>query len=194
MLHCSLIGCIQEQNEQDDYEKPIRETQWSGQSNAEENRISSKSFADILSRPALAAGDLGSLLVFASIGRSNHGEALDLGSVLYTALPFIIGWVALSPFLGAYTRQATASQGEVAAGLLPAWIVGISTGLALRGFLKGDIPPTPFILVSFAATFTLLFLWRCLFIAAFGETSDGEYKKAGFLEVFKMVGTLIKRW
>ena len=105
-----------------------------------------------------------------------------------------MGWLAFSPFLGAYTREATASQGKIAIGLIPAWLVGISTGLAIRGALKGDIPPTPFIVVSFTATFVILFLWRSLYIAAFGETGDGEYKKAGFLEVFKMVGTLIKRW
>jgi hypothetical protein len=160
----------------------------------EESKGSDGALSDLLSRPALAAGDILALVLFASIGRSNHAESVDLFSSIGTALPFLVGWLTLSPFAGAYTREATASQGKAAIGILPGWAVGISAGLVIRGALKGDVPPVPFIAVSFAATFTLLLLWRLAYIAAFGETSDGEYKKAGFLEVFKMVGTLVRRW
>jgi hypothetical protein len=40
----------------------------------------------------------------------------------------------------------------------------------------------------------LLTLWRVLFVSAVGETSDEEYRKAGSFEIFKMIGTLIRRW
>ena len=74
------------------------------------------------------------------------------------------------------------------------WIASITTALSIRGLIKGSIPPVPFIIVSLIATYVLLSLWRCLYVAAFGGTSDEEYKKSGFLEIFKMVGSLIKRW
>jgi hypothetical protein len=64
----------------------------------------------------------------------------------------------------------------------------------MRGISKGVVPPTPFILVSLVATFTLLFLGRALYVLSFGNTSDDEYRSAGFFEVFKMVGSLVKRW
>ena len=66
--------------------------------------------------------------------------------------------------------------------------------LSIRGLLKGAIPPTPFIIVSLISTYVLLCLWRFSYVVLVGETSDKEYKTAGFLEVFKMVGTLMKRW
>ena len=39
----------------------------------------------------LVSGDLAALLLFAAIGRANHGESLDAVSVLKTAAPFLIG-------------------------------------------------------------------------------------------------------
>ena len=39
----------------------------------------------------LASGDAAALLLFASIGRSNHGEGLAPAAVLATAAPFLLG-------------------------------------------------------------------------------------------------------
>ena len=39
----------------------------------------------------LLGGDTAALLAFAAIGRSNHGESLDLGSILSVAWPFLAG-------------------------------------------------------------------------------------------------------
>ena len=50
----------------------------------------------------LAGGDAAALLLFAAIGRANHGESLDPGSVLSVAWPFLAGAQAQTaplPFL-----------------------------------------------------------------------------------------------
>ena len=39
----------------------------------------------------LLGGDTAALLAFAAIGRSNHGESLDVGSILSVAWPFLAG-------------------------------------------------------------------------------------------------------
>ena len=39
----------------------------------------------------LVGGDALALLVFAAIGRRNHGENLDIGSILSVAWPFLAG-------------------------------------------------------------------------------------------------------
>lgn len=39
----------------------------------------------------LVGGDLAALLIFIAIGRNNHGESLDIVSVVQTAAPFLIG-------------------------------------------------------------------------------------------------------
>jgi len=186
---------IDGEQDEEEIDKAIRDTNWSGQSNVEETTNSRNNYADLLSRKGLAIGDAAALVAFAAIGRGNHAEDMGLFADLLTAAPFLFSWFAVSPFLGSYSRSATASVSDIAPGLLAGWAVSVPLGLGIRGVLKGlVVPPTPFILVTLVATFTLLFSWRFLFVKAFGSTSDDEYKSAGFFEVFKMVGTLIKRW
>lgn len=182
------------EQDDDEIDRAIRDTDWSGQSNVEETRVSQRNFGDLSSRPGLVFGDTLALFAFATIGRNSHNEGVDVLGIISTAAPFVLSWLAMSPFLGAYTRKATASQTQLASGLLLSWAVSMPVALAVRGALKGAVPPVPFIGVSMVATFALLYLWRTLYIKAFGNTSDDEYKSAGFMEVFKMVGTLIKRW
>jgi hypothetical protein len=178
----------------DVYDKEVVDTQWTGQSGLEISFLSEKNFSDMTKRWGLLVGDIIALLAFATIGRGNHGEGLDILGIFGTATPFIISWITISPFLGAYTRDTTSSKGSVFSGIIPAWAVSIPFALGLRGFIKGSIPPTPFIIVSLISTYVLLCIWRYLYVVLIGETSDKEYKTAGFLEVFKMIGTLMKRW
>ncbi len=46
----------------------------------------------------LVGGDLAFLLLFIAIGRSNHGESLDIVSLLKTAAPFLLGAFLVAPF------------------------------------------------------------------------------------------------
>lgn len=39
----------------------------------------------------LVAGDATALLLFASVGRMNHGETFDVAGLLWTAAPFLAG-------------------------------------------------------------------------------------------------------
>lgn len=54
----------------------------------------------------LVAGDVAAILVFAAIGRGNHGEGVFVGDVFATALPFLIGWFAVSPVAGTFGEEA----------------------------------------------------------------------------------------
>jgi hypothetical protein len=192
-----MTSCISELNPLLPYpqiERAIRETNWSGQSDAEETRISRNNIGDLTSRPGLVFCDCLALVVFAAIGRSSHAEGDGLLQDLVTASPFLVSWLGISPFLGAYSRTATKDVKSIAWGIAPAWAAALPLALIVRGISKGVVPPTPFILVSLTATFALLLLGRALYILTFGNTSDDEYRTAGFFEVFKMVGTLVKRW
>lgn len=181
-------------SDDDIMEKSVGDTNWSGQSTADSVVASENNWSDLSSRLGLALGDFFALLLFAAIGRSNHEEGLNIIEILGTAGPFLLSYFIISPFLGAFNRNATASMGQVPVSLLPGWGVAMIGALSLRGFLKGAVPPTPFIIVSLVATFVLLATWRCLYIGLFGSTSDDEYRKSGAFEIFRMVGTLVKRW
>lgn len=181
-------------DEQDEIFKDAKDTNWSGQSVAEKNILTSNNWNDLITRWPLVIGDVLALYTFAAIGRSNHAEDGGVLDILKTATPFLISWLAISPFLGAYSTSATSSKNSVFSSLVPAWAVSVPAGLFIRGIIKGAIPPTPFIIVSMIATFILISLWRSLYVALFGETSTGETRKAGVFEVFNMISSLLKRW
>jgi hypothetical protein len=181
-------------SDDDEQEKSIEDTQWSGQSDLDIQKETFNNYEDIKNRPVLAVGDVLALLAFSFVGRGNHDEGLDIFGITSTAAPFVLSWLAITPFLGAYSSESTASKGGVPGKLLPGWIVAVPLALALRGALKGYIPPTAFIIVSMVSTLGFISAWRVLYILTFGETGNAEYRNGGFLEVFKMVGTLVKRW
>jgi len=156
--------------------------------------VSENNLNDLSSRLGLALGDFAALVTFAAIGRNNHDEGVNLVDVLNTAAPFLFSWFALSPFLGAYNRKSTSSVKSVFTGIIPGWLASITLALSIRGLIRASIPPTPFIIVSAVATFVLLTAWRILYVVLFGETSDEEYRKSGVFEIFKMIGSLVKRW
>ena len=125
---------------------------------------------------------------------SNHDEGLNLFEILSTAGPFLFGWFAVGPFLGTYNRKATSTVSSVFIDIIPGWALSLAAALSIRGVVKEAVPPVPFIIVSCIATYLLLTLWRSLYVFLAGGTSDEEYRKSGVFEVFKMVGSLVKRW
>jgi len=120
-----------------------------------------------LDRPLLAIVDTISLIIFAAIGKSSHSAdgSLDLLAVLITAFPFITAWMVTSPLTGVYspddreTNVMISTASKVAKG----WVLAIPLGIALRGVIKGYVPPTPFIIVTLLSTLVILAGVRILF-------------------------------
>eukprot|EP01039_Chlorochromonas_danica_P008717 gene8717-9605_t len=179
--------------EEEPYEKPIRDTLWSGSSELEEVAVSKYNPLDVTHRPLLAFGDIVMFLIFALVGRANHHESLGVVDIASTAAPFIGSWLAISPFFGTYARSSTASLGKVFSGIFLGWLVSLPAALAARTFLTDHVPATPFIVVSMVTTLALLFGWRSLYIVLFGATAEEE-REAGLFEIFKMVSSMMRRW
>jgi hypothetical protein len=116
---------------------------------------------------ALVAGDAVSFLIFANTGRASHNETSGLGAigaVAGVALPFAIGWFAVSPFAGAFRRRATSSLRAMLTRTELAWLCAWPIGLALRALppsSAGIEMPFPLIVLAFNALF--LGLWRGAF-------------------------------
>lgn len=113
--------------------------------------------------PALALGDLISFLVIAALGRASHNMALPVLAVLQTAAPFLLGWLIVAPFLGAYRADLVARPGRMAARTLGVWAVACALGLVLRSWwLQRDIV-VAFALVTLATNAVSLVGWRTLY-------------------------------
>jgi len=126
-----------------------------------------------LDKPALAAVDFISLVIFAGVGKASHSAdgSLDIQAVLTTAFPFLLAWFATSPLTGVYGGK---NDGVLDAGKLAAkgWILAIPLGCVLRGLIKGYVPPLPFVIVTMIATLVLLGGSRMLYSVVEDKMSE----------------------
>lgn len=112
----------------------------------------------------LAIGDALVFLAFAAIGRGSHGEATGLAAVpqvIETALPFIVGWFLVAPWIGAYRRELAANPRKMAGRTLLAWVCSWPVTMAIWGiFVDHGIPPLSFGAVTLLFNAVLLLVWR----------------------------------
>jgi len=123
----------------------------------------------------LALGDAAAIVAFAVAGAFSHAEDPigNPGVVAAISAPFLLGWVAVAAVAGLYEREAVASVRTAAIRTVPAAVLGIGVGLALRAtpWFRGGVAWT-FVLVSVAVTGSLLVGWRLLAATTFGPATD----------------------
>lgn len=115
----------------------------------------------------LVVGDVLSFLLFAAVGRRTHAESSGIaaiGQIAETALPFVLGWFAVSPWLGAFRRQATQGPRRMVARTELAWLAAWPITLLLRWALSADHNvPVSFAVVILLANALFLGGWRAVF-------------------------------
>jgi FlaA1/EpsC-like NDP-sugar epimerase len=104
--------------------------------------------------------DIAVLLVFAAIGRQNHGESNPISAIISTALPFIIAW----SLVGWATNQIHPH---------PRWqwiwqsalanVLACALGLGLRALWLQRGIPLSFALVALAVTTLFLLIVRLVY-------------------------------
>ncbi|XP_043711981.1 uncharacterized protein LOC122660811 [Telopea speciosissima] len=146
----------------------------------------------------LAGGDVLALLLFAAIGRFNHGfPVLDI-ETLRTADPFIGGWFLSAYFLGGYGDDGRGMNGMSKAVIAAAksWALGIPLGLVIRAATSGHIPRASFALVTVGSTVVLLVGWRVLLFTILPSKSQENevYKRGNPFELFELLTSLVRRW
>jgi hypothetical protein len=132
-------------------------------------------YSGLAQRPLLAGLDFTAFMLFASIGKASHAPdgGMDPLAVAVTAFPFLVSWFAVTPLLGLYKSDATSiSSASISTldTLKPVvlrtalgWGVAVPLGIALRGLIKGYVPPTPFIVVTLISTLVLLGVERVVY-------------------------------
>ncbi|DBA92655.1 TPA: hypothetical protein ACH3X1_002868 [Trebouxia sp. C0004] len=145
----------------------------------------------------LVGGDTAALLLFAAIGRRNHGEGLQVLETFNTALPFLVGWAVAAGLTGAYSSTKDRSVSKAARTASKAWILAVPASLVLRSIQRGYMPDKSFVIVSFIATGVLLIGWRSALAAATEKSGQGQErqnKRGNPLEFLQLLASLTKRW
>ncbi|GEM82740.1 MAG: hypothetical protein KatS3mg074_451 [Meiothermus sp.] len=108
----------------------------------------------------LAWGDAVCIALFAIIGLQSHGEPVSLSGIVRNALPILLVWWLVAPFLRTYTRPTWQN-------LLYTWAIAVSTGVWLRFMVLQKSFDTGYLVfwtVALGATLVLLLAWRALAI------------------------------
>jgi len=114
----------------------------------------------------LVIGDIIVIVLFTAIGREQHGMLSSLDALLgtlKTAAPFILGWLLVTPWLGAYRPKAWASPMSAVKTLLIVFIPGIVAGALLRALFIGRFSPPIFYAVTAGFLVLMLLAWRLLY-------------------------------
>lgn len=115
----------------------------------------------------LILGDLFIFLIFAFLGKVEHGLYINFSSVFFTALPFILAWFVVGGLLGAFNYEAVKTMQSTVKMTALTWIFAGPLGLLLRGIILQGVPVFAFVLVTLILVFMLLLVWRICFTIFF---------------------------
>ncbi|GAB4816920.1 hypothetical protein N2152v2_003966 [Parachlorella kessleri] len=177
---------------------------WEGSGVVQLEELDQDEPSDLKKVALLVAGDAAALLLFAVIGRLNHGEAVTAGAVWETASPFVLGWFLTAPFTGAFGKDAQGwDAGKAAGTAAKSWAVALPVGHAIRALGRGYLPPTPFLLATLGSTLVLLVGWRTALAAATPEPPPmtphermlkSHKKMGGPFEFVRFIQSMTRRW
>lgn len=105
----------------------------------------------------LLAGDALTFLLFSALGRHQHQETNGPAEALIIAAPFIVGWLAVAPWLGAF-RSAVPRVFLQRTGL--AWLCAWPVCLLLRALVQRRAIPIGFDIVALIVNALFLLIWR----------------------------------
>ncbi len=115
----------------------------------------------------LAVGDVLALIAVLTVGTLNHLPAEFLiGNPLYLAevyAPFLIGWVAVAPLVGAYSAGAVETAKSSIPLVIRSWIPAAAVGFLLRAFVFTGGAAPAFVVVMLVTGGVALGVWRALY-------------------------------
>jgi hypothetical protein len=127
-------------------------------------------------RPALVAGDIAALALFAPLGLVSHDEGITAAALARNAGPVVVGWLAASMLLQTYAVAGGTARGRTVA----TWAVGVTAGVVVRGFLLGRSlgeSQVTFLLVTLSVTGVLLAAWRLLWVRLSRRPAGSEQRR-----------------
>ena len=112
----------------------------------------------------MALGELCVFTLFVIFGKAEHGVSIRQ-SFIGTALPFLICWFLISPWLGTYKMSTLYSLKQTICRIPLTWILCGFIAIIAR-FLLADKPLVMnFVIVSLAVQGLALIVWRVMFMA-----------------------------
>lgn len=110
--------------------------------------------------PSLLIGDIVVLILFTVHGMAEHQTIRGFGSILVTAFPTLITWLAIGMWFGLFWERSVSTWGVALTRTLLAWVLTVPVSLQLRVLLLQRGAQLIFALVFFTFGTVYLLLWR----------------------------------
>ena len=110
--------------------------------------------------PTAVCGDAAVFVLFAFIGRSQHGESSGPWDTLMVAVPFFAAWFLVAAFRGMYRPAITKSVTETARLVGLNWLLAWPLSLLFRAAFQHRGIPASFDIVVLIVNAALLVSWR----------------------------------
>jgi hypothetical protein len=111
----------------------------------------------------LLIGDLLIVLLFSAIGRVSHHMTPDPLSILNTAFPFAVAWLAAGALTGVFKPGSAESVGRASKITLLTLVIAAPLGVLLRSLLLGRMMAPSFWIVGSVSLAILMLTWRLLY-------------------------------
>lgn len=111
----------------------------------------------------LLIGDLLIVLLFSAIGRASHHMTPDPLSVLNTALPFAVAWLAVGALVGVFKPASVEGVGRTFKITLLTVVIAAPLGVLLRSLLLGRMMILSFWVVTLVSLLVLMLTWRLVY-------------------------------
>lgn len=120
--------------------------------------------------PLIVGVDMGLIVLFVLLGEIAH--SINLFETAKTAIPFLAGWWATAPFLGAYSSKTFESPVRIGVFTLGSWVLAAAIAQVLRAtsFFPRDNASFDLFLVSVGVAGGFLIAWRLVYY--FGLKTD----------------------
>ncbi len=129
--------------------------------------MTTRAVEPIATTPRIAAlafiADAASVVLFCTVGRRNHAEAVTLAGVAETSWPFLAGLTAAWLLYRAWRRPTAVTPTGVTV-----WLSTVAIGMGIRAGI-GAGTALSFVVVATLTTGTLLLGWRAIACAVAGR-------------------------
>jgi hypothetical protein len=112
----------------------------------------------------LVLGDIVALILFTLIGQRQHDIAISAMGIIVTTAPFIIAWLVVGFFMGAFKPSAYFNIGQAAKKVTIVWLIAGPVGLGLRALFEQKGVPLNFVIITMVVILIFLLVWRILFV------------------------------
>jgi len=110
----------------------------------------------------IVLGDIAALVCFGLIGLVSHEKSVDVSPVIRSIVPFVVVWLMIAPFLGAFSEEAIRGRkplGEIALLWLPAGVVA----LCARALVFDRELFSAFFVIALIGHGVFLLSWRAVY-------------------------------